>query len=106
MASRNVKLSQSRAFKTARELAKVTGTNRHESEDERRLKDRIKTLEYVVYGDASTLSGGGGQTRTRPHNRQRIERQKSLRLALEAAILALLILSFVGVLNYRFHFLW
>ena len=109
MASHNVRVNKTRAFRTGRELAKEnTGTGKKKgsalSPEERMIQDRIQTLEYVVYGKPDMADSDPRPALRRPYNRERLERNKSWRMALEALFLTLLILGIIGLLNQRFHF--
>ena len=41
-----------------------------------------------------------------PYSRERFERKQSMRMALEAGIMTLIILAAVSLLNQWLHFLW
>ena len=90
-----------KAFPSGKDLAQTSLSKNRPTNEERLIQERIETLEYIAYAQPRN-----SQANRRPQNRQRLERQKSWRLALEAMILTLAILALVGALNQRFHFLW
>jgi hypothetical protein len=98
------RLKQIRAFRTAREIAKDISEQQNNDALDRelkRLQGRMDTLRNTTYAN-----GIEEEVKRVPYSRERFERKKSMRLALEAGLMTLIILATVSLLNQWLHFLW
>ena len=98
------RIKQIRAFRTAREIANDISEQKSNDALDRelkRLQGRISTLQNSTYADGQLET-----VKRVPYSRERFERKQSMRMALEAGIMTLIILAAVSLLNQWLHFLW